>query len=83
MVTETVVLDRADDTWRSIVNTGNFIVLVGMTGPIRVRFGITSTSEGILLEPGSSLQAAETVYVQPTKQGLRNSQYITLYVNKG
>ena len=83
MVTETVVLDRDDDTWRSIVCTGNFLVIAGMTGSIRVRFGITSTSEGILLEPGSSLQAAETIYVQPTKQSLKKSRYITIYVNKG
>ena len=82
MITETIVLDRGDDSWRSIVNTTGMMTLAGGTGPIRFRFGITSTSEGILLAPGDTLATEETIYIQPTKQALRENKFVTLYVNR-
>ena len=83
MVTETVVLDRDDGSWRSVVNTTGTIVISGMTAPIRIRMGINSTSEGWLLEVNDVLTAQETIYIQPTKKGLRGSGITTVYVNKG
>lgn len=82
MVTETIVLDRLDGSWRSITNTGTYMVLAGMTGNIRLRYGISSTSEGMLLTPDDVITADETVYVQPTRQKLNKSQFITLYASK-
>ena len=83
MVTETVVLDRADNSWRSIVNTGDYMVLAGHNGPFRLRFGVNSTSEGMIVEKGESLKVEETVYVRPVTIVNDRRQYTTLYVHKG
>ena len=82
MVTETIVLDRMDGSWRSVVNTGSYLVLAGMTGKIRLRYGISSTSEGMLIDVDDVIIADETVYIQPINQKIKGGQYITVYVTK-
>jgi len=83
MVTSTIVLDRNDNSWRSVVNTGDFMVLAGHTGPFRLRFGISSTSEGMIVKKGESIKAEETVYIQPVNLNNAKSRYTTIYVHKG
>jgi len=83
VVTHTVVLDRTDGAWRSLVNTGAYMLLAGQTGPFRLRFGITSVSEGFVINPGESLKVEETVYVKPVPETNDKRQFITLYVHKG
>jgi len=84
MVTETVVLDKEDGSWRSVVNTQGTIIIAGMTGAIRLRFGISSTSEGMILEEEDTITATETVYIQPMpKTTKRQYGFITVYVHKG
>ena len=83
MITSTIILDRADDSWRSIVNTGEFMVLAGQTSSFRLRFGISSDSEGMIINPGESLRVEETVYVRPILRTNDKRQYITLYAHKG
>jgi len=83
MVTETVVLDNLDDTWRSIVNTGDYFVLAGHTGPFRLRFGINSVSEGMVVNVGESMKVEETVFIQPAHVAEnRQKRYVTVYAHK-
>jgi len=84
VITETVVLDSNDpDTWRSIVLTGTRMTIAGMTNPIRVRFGITSVSEGMLLQVDDVMEVEETIYVQPIPNKRTNKNVKTsLYVHK-
>lgn len=91
MITETIVLDNNDNSWRSIVNTGTSITIAAMSHPIRVRFGISSVSDGIPLDVNDVLTAEETIYVQPvnvkssiqTRSGKKYGNTVTIYVNKG
>lgn len=83
-VTETIILDRTDGSWRSIVLTGDYTQIAHMVGNVKVRLGISSDSEGILLEPGDIFQAAETIYVKPTwdyTMSGRNKK-VYLYINR-
>lgn len=83
MITETVVLDRTDNSWRSVVLTGTHMTIAGMTRPIRIRFGISSVSEGMLLQPEDVLKVEETVYIQPVPNRQAGTQlHTTLYVHK-
>jgi len=83
MVTSTIVLDRAGNSWRSVVNTGAFMVLAGHTGPFRLRFGIGSTSEGMIVLVGASMKVEETVYIRPVNPTNDVKQFTTVYVHKG
>lgn len=82
MVTYTIPLDRTDDTWRSITNTGEYMVLAGHTGAFRLRFGITSSSEGFLVHPGESVKVTETVFVKPELRPTLTSNYTVVYAHK-
>ncbi len=84
MVTETIVLDRDDGSWRSVVNTSGTIIIAGMTGSIRLRFGIASSSAGMLLNEEDTITANETFYIQPVpKTTKRQYGYTEVYVHKG
>lgn len=80
MTTYTIILDRTDGVWRSIVNTGDYMVLAGHTDDFRLRFGINSDSEGMIVKKGNSVKVEETVFVKPVKRN--KGQYTTLYVHK-
>jgi len=90
MVTETIVLDHEDGTWRSITNTTNGLTIADISHPIKVRFGISSTSDGIPLAPGDVLVAEETVYVQQlnvkssvvTRNGKTGGNITTIWINR-
>lgn len=90
MLTETITLDNKDNSWRSIVNTTTSITIADMTGPIRVRFGISSASDGIPMESGDILTAEETIYLQPiisktsnyTRSGKQNLHNTKVYINR-
>lgn len=63
MVTEDIALTHSEG-WRAIVLTGsNMSISIIRGNPARFRFGISSTSEGILLCNNDLLVVAETVYV--------------------
>jgi len=84
MVTETVVLDRSDNEWISVVNTAGTIIIAGMTGSIRLRFGIDSSSAGMLLDEEDTITAHETFYIQPVpKTSKRQYGYTEVCVHKG
>lgn len=81
MITETIVLDRFDNTWRSIILTGDYIVIADTSDDIKIRFGISSTSDGIEITPRDVLRAEETVYIKPSKRSTKRGS-VKVYINK-
>jgi hypothetical protein len=63
VTTEDIVLTHAE-VWRAIVLTGsNMSIGIVRGNPARYRFGISSSSEGLLLCNNDLLIASETVYI--------------------
>lgn len=81
MLSEDIVLDNAT-VWRSVVCTGDQIhIMSGMDEvDVLVRFGIGSNAGGIILTPGDTLSAAETVYVKPLLKPMQQYQHTTINV---
>lgn len=64
MVTESIIIDRAEG-WRSLTMTGTVIHIASVIdNRVRVRLGISSTSEGFILNVGDTMSANETIYVK-------------------
>lgn len=81
MLSEDIVLNDAT-VWRSVVCTGDQIyIMSGMDEvDVLVRFGIGSNARGIILAPGDTLSAAETVYVKPLLKPMQQYQHTTINV---
>ena len=76
MITYDLVIQH-EEGWQAVVNTGDKVTVQVSSGPIavgeilRVRFGVTSTSKGFIMEVGDIVTAAENIYVKsifPTKK---------------
>jgi hypothetical protein len=59
------------DEWVAVdCPNGVLHILVIRNGDIQLRFGSNSTSEGMVLYPGDTISASETVYVKVKNQYL-------------
>jgi hypothetical protein len=76
MITYDLVIQH-EEGWQAVVNTGDKVTVQVSSGPtavgeiLRVRFGVTSTSKGFIMEVGDIVTAAENIYVKsifPTKK---------------
>ena len=67
------------DGWTAIVLTGTVINVTRITNAnIEVKFGISSTSRGFVVNSGSTLKAEETFYARAIRGGVSDFSVITI-----
>ena len=65
LFTEDIIITEQDG-WTAIVLTGTVIYITEIRqNRLMYRFGISSLSNGAILENGESITIAETIYVKP------------------
>ncbi len=65
MLTQDFILPTNGD-WLALPLTSTFTVMNNVSNlSLHIRFGVSSTSLGFMIEPGDTMIAEETIYIRP------------------
>lgn len=82
MLTEDITIPK-DGSWTEVTLTSTITIIYNDSGvDMMVRFGASSTSNGIRLSPGDSMSVDESIYIRPSTLGRASTGTLKVSVTR-